>query len=422
MFSKEKNLLKRVKEIEDTCIVPERYNILKVLEAYNKEVMMCRILADILNPNGSHRQGNKYLKSFLKQVLNLEIFTEKDLGEVKVHKEYLIENNRRIDIVIENSNYFLPVEVKIHAKDQPSQCYDYYMHARKKCKNPDTTRIVYITIFKHMPSEDSVCSKEEKEKITPAEKIICVSFDEHIRLWMEGLLKEENSIMAEVFRLFIEAIDLFSGRERKEIIMNIATEISLNKENLRSGINIAAAVNQAKAMVMKQLMYEIEQEMKELTKEYSLKEIGENYFYYDEKATEEFYSKYSTYPGINYKVEGVTLGEGLSLWFRIEIEHSLFGGFCVYDEKNKKEVENWHNINLTIPQGLKNDDNIGESWWLWWGYLPTGKCNLVDEIPNFKVMNDAAIELADAEKRKEFVQKTISVIKDEMLTMIHGES
>ncbi|TAH59676.1 MAG: hypothetical protein EWM50_07655 [Gottschalkiaceae bacterium] len=39
--------------------------------------------------------------------------------------EYPIDEDRRIDIVIACASRFIPIEVKIHARDQYSQCYDY---------------------------------------------------------------------------------------------------------------------------------------------------------------------------------------------------------------------------------------------------------------------------------------------------------
>lgn len=53
-----------------------------------------------------------------------------------VTAEYAIDDERRIDIEI--GSYFLPIEVKIYAADQKSQCFDYYQYAkeemcRRKC-------------------------------------------------------------------------------------------------------------------------------------------------------------------------------------------------------------------------------------------------------------------------------------------------
>ena len=40
------------------------YNIYRLLNVTNKEVQMCRILADLLDPEGAHGEGAKYLIDF----------------------------------------------------------------------------------------------------------------------------------------------------------------------------------------------------------------------------------------------------------------------------------------------------------------------------------------------------------------------
>lgn len=40
------------------------YNIFHILEVTEKEVVMCRFLTDLLNPEGQHGCGTLFLKSF----------------------------------------------------------------------------------------------------------------------------------------------------------------------------------------------------------------------------------------------------------------------------------------------------------------------------------------------------------------------
>ena len=130
------------------------YNIFKVLEITDKEVLMCRVLTDFLNPDGAHGKGSKYLELFLDKILHRLDY--KVISETAhVFKEYPIKEERRIDVVIESKQAFIPIEVKIHAGEQRAQCYDYYMHAKSKDKHP---QVVYLTKWGSMPSEYSLCS------------------------------------------------------------------------------------------------------------------------------------------------------------------------------------------------------------------------------------------------------------------------
>jgi hypothetical protein len=46
-----------------------KYNIFKIAEISEKEVIICRVIADLLNPKGCHYKGDRYLKIFL-DILN----------------------------------------------------------------------------------------------------------------------------------------------------------------------------------------------------------------------------------------------------------------------------------------------------------------------------------------------------------------
>ena len=160
----------------------DSYNIFRVLGVAEKEVIMCRMLADLLNPKGSHGQGSAFLKCFLEQVLRLE-YTEKQLATAVVHKEYPIpDSDRRIDIAIEMQNRFIPIEVKIHAKDQKSQCYDYWTFARELMGDEEAV-IYYLTKYGTMPSKESITSGRNK---LPEKKIKPISFEKDIRQWLKN--------------------------------------------------------------------------------------------------------------------------------------------------------------------------------------------------------------------------------------------
>jgi hypothetical protein len=47
------------------------YNIFSVLQIQSKEVLICRMIADLLNPRGQHGAGAEYLKIFLRDCHSL---------------------------------------------------------------------------------------------------------------------------------------------------------------------------------------------------------------------------------------------------------------------------------------------------------------------------------------------------------------
>ena len=50
----------------------DEYNIFSVLEISDKEVIMCRMLADLLNPRGQHGQGAIFLYVFLEYIVGIK--------------------------------------------------------------------------------------------------------------------------------------------------------------------------------------------------------------------------------------------------------------------------------------------------------------------------------------------------------------
>ena len=55
-----------IKEHEESLATyDDSYNIFDVLGLSTGETKMCRFLADLLNPHGAHKRGDKYLRSFL---------------------------------------------------------------------------------------------------------------------------------------------------------------------------------------------------------------------------------------------------------------------------------------------------------------------------------------------------------------------
>lgn len=77
------------------------YNIFSVLGIQGKEVLTCRFLSDLMDPRGQHGQGAAFLRLFLDDVLGMPINSEEELNHAVVTTEYLIDKERRIDIVIE---------------------------------------------------------------------------------------------------------------------------------------------------------------------------------------------------------------------------------------------------------------------------------------------------------------------------------
>ena len=404
------------------------YNIYQLLDITDKEIQMCRILADLLDPDGAHDEGIKYLKVFFDTVLHIDL-PDSVLQGAKVEREYHIINKRRIDIVIDYQGGFIPIEVKINAEDMKSQCYDYYHFARKT--DPDTF-VVYLTRNGCMPSAYSLTG--EKGDRLDEKYIHCISFEGDILSWLDKIKRIADENMVPMLEQFEGAVLDFLYSEGESYKMDLSEKILESSSNLRTAIAIADSLNFAKAELMKRLFQEFENQMEPLLKKYNLEpEMKSKWYHYKDMATEDYYAykRNTTYPGLNYVISSVNLGGGLSLWLRIEIEYRLLGSLCVFNyaanSDNGYEIGNqcddisdalWKKLRgiILLPEEKSND-----GWSIIWRFLPTGTDiprGTNEKVPDFKVMNEAAIELADDDKRKEFVARSIKVIEEKLLSLI----
>lgn len=404
------------------------YNIYQLLDITDKEIQMCRILADLLDPDGVHDEGIKYLKVFFDTVLHIDL-PDSVLRGAKVEREYPIINKRRIDIVIDYQGGFIPIEVKINAEDMKSQCYDYYHFARKT--DPDTF-VVYLTRNGCMPSAYSLTG--EKGDRLDEKYIHCISFEGDILSWLDKIKRIADENMVPMLEQFEGAVLDFLYSEGESYKMDLSEKILESSSNLRTAIAIADSLNFAKAELMKRLFQEFENQMEPLLKKYNLEpEMKSKWYHYKDMATEDYYAykRNTTYPGLNYVISSVNLGGGLSLWLRIEIEYRLLGSLCVFNyaanSDNGYEIGNqcddisdalWKKLRgiILLPEEKSND-----GWSIIWRFLPTGTDNprgTNEKVPDFKIMNEAAIELAEDDKRKEFVARSIKVIEEKLLSLI----
>ena len=117
------------------------------------------------------------------------------------------------------------------------------------------------------------------------------------------------------------------------------------------------------------------------------------------------------------------MNDGYQLWFRIEVEHHLFAGFCVFDPNETSEGGQQVDVydeatKKSVARLLKVTQAEQENWWAVWRYLPTGTVKNTEEVPDFKQMNEAALALVDEDKRKAFVAESISQMELSLLSLL----
>lgn len=395
------------------------YNIFNVLEITAKEVIMCRFLADLLNPEGQHACGILFLKSFLQNVLREYRMSDTLLNHTDVYTEYEVNNERRIDIVIKNTYYFIPIEVKIYADEQEGQCYDYYQNAKN-------APLVYLTRFGDIPSEYSR-KKRAGTDVLSLDNIQCISWKDDICNWLTGLLVQLEEPVKSMVMQYIDGIRFFAN-ERGMVMEKNLEVLYESPEYFSAGIEIEKAMKTAKSNLMRLVFDDIKEEMKTVAEKYGLElEKDANYYVYDEQCNEKFYDgNRTTYPGLNYIVKNTKFREkNFQMWFRIEVAHNLCAGITIFDADARPEDEfskGYEVDKITeqmiaqIVQYLDKDIIAPVNWWVTWCY-PNGKRQeaYYDDVPDFKHMNQCAISLVDKETRKEFIKNAVKTFENQIL-------
>ena len=236
MMSKETELLRLASDVaaqEKKEYAQKRsqggdFNVFYLCKVDHYENMHSYIIANLLNPKGSHGQGALFLDLFLSS-LDKSFVTSFESAKASVYTEYSTEWGR-MDIVIEDNNGMaVIIENKVYAADQDSQLRRYDSFARSNRYKPDGYRILYLTLDGHEAEDHS--GKDVH--------YTCISYQETILSWLEQCLSTvlEKPALREPLIQYIKLIKQLVGKE-----MNNPVNQNLLKEMLSVPDGVAAIV------------------------------------------------------------------------------------------------------------------------------------------------------------------------------------
>lgn len=354
------------------------FNIFDIANIQTDEVTICRVISELISPEGSHFQGDAYLKVFFEKVLKIDIDAD-ELRTAKVHREYGISNQRRVDIVIETVIRTIPIEVKIYAGDQINQCSDYYKIARN-------SNVYYLTLFGVKPSEQSTNGLTLNADGTFNE-VTCVSFGVEILEWLDCCLKHLPTIkiasIREIILQFMSTIRKLTNQMEDNEEMEVKELLMKSPDHMRSAIAIESSISEVKRDFLEKVFKGIE-------KKVNVQKLINDYDYESDqlKRINDFYrNNKQTYPGISYLYKSNVV-QDLDIWVRFEIEWGPYVGFCV--SKGGKMIES----PLTDKQieNILGVEAVKDNSWIYYELLPNDN---QDECPDFKGLDDFYLELYD---------------------------
>ena len=404
------------------------FNIFHTLNAADKEVMMCRVLYEFLNPKGKHGRGSLYLKNFLEDILGLDDVTNDELSEANIYREYVIRGtDRRIDIYIDTPYRSVPIEVKIYAEEQCRQCLDYFHfageeNAKKKCHR--RWRLVYLTLYGESPSGYSTGGDE-----ACISSIKNISWNVSVLRWMENIRnsQKDNANVGEVVSQYIDVIMDITGQRKGLVYDKMMEEGLLNcKENMKAAQAISDSIAVRKTSLIEELFEKVRARAE---KEVFFDCTLENE-YLDPWDThgliKNFYQfQKSSLPALNYFMKSFSVSGDdaeYQLWLRFEIDCRPLVSFIIvqkYKDKNGNvgytgEFEKTEKIYETAESfiAMKEGEVFHRNgWWVDWFYLPTFDTETDGSQPDFKKCNDAYYDLYEAEHLNKLVDQAIEGLK-----------
>lgn len=243
----------------------ENFNVFKILKLESSEVRLhSAFIAELLNPKGSHGQGDVFLQLFVDRFNYKSIDFQANHAKVEIEKSIGFTNlgkseGGRIDIVITDSRgkQFL-IENKIYAADQQNQLMRYHLY------NPQAN-LIYLCLF------GGEVSKRAKGDLA-SDTYNVISYEKDIIQWLTACKKEavDHPILREGISQYINLIKHLTGQLINQLMNNELGElISSSHERLNAAFTISNTLSEATKLLTGRLEVIIEEIAKELDIQYS---------------------------------------------------------------------------------------------------------------------------------------------------------
>lgn len=224
----------------------EEFNIFSILERDRAEVRHSRLLAELLNPKGSHGNSSIFLKKFISinnlisDINNAEIDEFCNNAKVETEQYHLAEGKQGyIDIIIETDKIAIVIENKIDGPDQSAQLSRYAESKKDKEKV-----IIYLTPNGREPSNDSLRSLK-KEAIP----IHCISYKDNIYKWIEGCIDDcQGDNVKAILNQYKALIEKITSSNTKRENMELS-KLLIKDDNIEVAIKLVEALAYTKATI-----------------------------------------------------------------------------------------------------------------------------------------------------------------------------
>ena len=174
-----------------------RFNVFDLIEP--DENKLSDILADLLDPQGRHGQGDRFLRLLFDRIGldDAELSTAQAKIQRAAPTHGIQKYRRRLDVLID-AGVLVAIENKVDSWEQPEQVKDYLEHLRECSRDRVIPgRLIYLTPNGRRPESlsPSACREEEEQQ-----RLFCWSYQKDLRQWLEAC---RAACQAEKIRWFI---------------------------------------------------------------------------------------------------------------------------------------------------------------------------------------------------------------------------
>ena len=204
----------------------ENYNLFSILSIERYELKHSALIANLLDPEGSHGCGDAFLRAFFEIALKGTAYPFESSSPDSCTEHYTGpiagDTGGRIDILVKSSHYGLIIENKIYAGDQDKQLIRYDNYG-KEIFGADGYLLVYLTLYGYDASKESTATKSAEEV-----GYLRLSYAEDILRWLEqcARLAYDKPLVRESLNQYIRTIKQLTYQD-------------MNEENIQQIIDLA---------------------------------------------------------------------------------------------------------------------------------------------------------------------------------------
>ena len=205
----------------------ENFNLFSILSIERYELKHSALIANLLDPKGSHGCGDAFLRAFFETALKGTAYPFESSTPLDSRTEHYTgpiagDTGGRIDILVKSSHYGLIIENKIYAGDQDKQLIRYDNYG-KEIFGADGYLLVYLTLYGYDASKESTATKSAEEV-----GYLRLSYAEDILRWLEqcARLAYDKPLVRESLNQYIRTIKQLTYQD-------------MNEENIQQIIDLA---------------------------------------------------------------------------------------------------------------------------------------------------------------------------------------